>query len=305
MRLSERIFLLLLLAVGVLLFYGLFLFWAPQNRKPTPFIETIDPADFDDELPTRQTNLSTLRDYNYSGSFGGSSQEINSGTGNRVSLTEKAQELMNRGERISLSNEQRKTDIAEELIRLGFNDRDLIKLQTQACDDHDYRKSRTQIKGLLAMKKYESALSLIQENLDDTAEDNYLLRAEMLQYAAEIALMSGNLTEFERYAKEYFQNTEQVLNVYRNSSLNATHESREKIYQLSRELDGAKSGNFFKFLQSIQQKQISPREIIISAKANAAQNRHQADFEISHRDIEKSVGSVESMFQEWSHQELR
>jgi hypothetical protein len=292
--------------VGFLLLYGLSIFWTPpQRHSPGPLIKNLDPEEFTDEPRSRIAPLSSMMQPRGMSGLSSSFQEMDDGSGKNITLTEKAKELMNRGERISLSNEQRKNAVAEELTRLGFNDRELINLHTKACDDSDYRRAKIDIKRLLNMKNYRDALELLQETIDNTADDNYLLRSEMLQQAVEIALMSGNLAEFERYTKEYFKTTEQVLAVYKNSKLNNSHESREKIYQLSRELESAKSGRFFQFLQSIQKNHISPREIIIAAKTNAAQNRSNSPFTISNQDIEKAVSSGEGLFQEWTNQGLR
>jgi hypothetical protein len=304
---TERFFLFVLFLVGGVFLYILTLFHSPTEISVAPpeepeLIMDNSPAPIPilPKKPQFRFSSSGFKS-NPSSSLGFSGQSDGYFYDRREDYrgfnTDQKQIIMS-GDSPFLDKASQKQNLREQLYSQGFRNIDFINMQQDALDNEEARAAIKQANNYVKSGNLDYAVELLERQLNNTPDSNYMVRSELLQEITQICLMSGNLANFRTYSQKYYQNYSMVIDIMKRSHLMQYPQAREKLYRLEQELNTANSGQFFHFLQGIQRGQISPTEIMVATKSNTLLHRQDSPFTVTTNDINKVAKTGTQLFKQ-------
>ncbi len=299
---TERIFVLVMFLTGGVVFYILSLFSVGNGGREKNEPALLLPSDDMELARSSQVKLpssytSSIYYQNPSGS--GQSPQIKpfeSPLGSFPSLNEDNGPTQEPYTPV-ISTKARQSSMLKRLQEAGFgpNER-FTTLLLNSLDRSDWLKEKSTYRKLLKNEEHLKAMELAVKIREASDEDNLLFRLEMTGNALEAALAGGRTDLATRLIQEHTTLMEAVVEAMEESSLTRFHKGRDQINQMKDTIRRTKSGSIYDFFQAMQTGAISTTEILAAAKANARMHVHEADFEISSRDIEDAASQGEKLF---------
>lgn len=269
MNSTERLFIIILILTGLIFFYILSIFFQPLKKEPTgpPLMDGIViEEEYEDSEPEKSP-----RYYSTPSPAGISSYSelpaYNSRSESDPELARVAASLeIPPTARIKISLEERQKLLRESLIDRGYSNPYFLKYMEYGLDNQIYLDAKPEIEKMLKEERFGEALRRLIRVLDATEMENLQVRSFVLEKILEVALMGGDLRNFELFSAQYYDVIAQTLDVFKNSRLMDFHAARDKVYELSKAVDIGRSGGILQFLGAIKSGQISPLEIVTGLK---------------------------------------
>ncbi|MCJ8344850.1 hypothetical protein MJH12_04865 [bacterium] len=306
MQKTERVFIFVIVLVGFLFLYILSIFVDMDGRGSqydAPVIQEIEDSDFDlddEDLDlSADAKRSRLKKLTYAPSSYTSESYIESDIQDVVPRARSSAlqtSILDQIKVSEISLSQQEALLSKDLARKGYSNPSFLNMQMAALNKQPYKRHRYKIKQMEIKGQFKRALTLIDSLLKETSEENYLLLGEIYQKAYELALQSGSISLIDKYSKLYLKNTGTTLKIFQDSKFSESHKGRETIYQMTQQLNKAKSGNIATLFAAIGSKEIQSLGLLSSLKASTKLNADNSPFSISNDDISKATEHSRNIF---------
>lgn len=307
MQKTERLFLIVIILVGTILFYILFLFFDPQGtieaHSEDPIVPEVSEMDvieedvFDNQ---KQFEISTFRRIEGAGGSAPPSFSSMEEESKKKEESPLAQRLRALGPALKVPLSVRQDMLRQTLIRRGYSSERFLQMQALAMEDQEYRSKQFLIRKLVDEGRTKDAIELLEEILEGIDEENIQHRAQVLEKLLEISLMAGDMETIDRSSKEYFLTLEKVVDVMKDTQVMRFHEAREKIYQLEKAIASGRRGSLMVFLHAMREGQLSPTELTTGMKIAAKNQSSEGPFVTSNKDIAAAEKSAYSFFKTYT-----
>ena len=299
---SEKVFLAILMATGLVFFYILSLFFQVPKAAPGPpdtmaGIEELDECEDSDGKKKKYSFTRTQR-LKPLGRDQGSFDEDSFRPRQKTPQAPISQRIKGSRSRIQMPLEQRQKQLRENLLGRGYSSPRFLRYQVLGLDNNVYKEAKATVSRLIEQGQFKDALDQLDGILYEVDAENLQVRSGVLEKAIEVSLMSGDLQAFERYSSEYHQVLDETLDIFRTSRLMDFHASRERIYELQKAIQTGKKGSMLQFLRALKSGKATPLEIVTGLKVVTRMGNNSSDskLKVSDRDLNEATDNAMSLF---------
>lgn len=307
MQNSERVLISLIIIVGSLLMYILFIFFDPGGRlnsnsaDPPPVITNLDDLEDDeshkDSFQFSRSSGFTLRDLgNPTPVFQDNQRPSSLNLSGEESIEQK---LLDSKAAYQIPLSTRQDHLRSTLLSKGFTNEKFIQLMLQGSDDDAYLDAGVESDHFLEQGNVEKAIQIYEDLWLKTEENNHQIKSEIARKIIQLSMMIGNMSKIKEYSKKYFLELESIVSIYKETKIMKSSFGRETIYNMEQAIKTGKSGSIINFLQLIKAGQVNPRELITGLKV-AATNSDPNGYQMSNADILEAEKNTENIFKNYT-----
>jgi len=311
MQNTERLFIIILILVGLLFLYILSIFFAPGDHFSKNQVEPIYVQDqiYDSEdEDTESIDESRIPEFERA-SLGGSLNQIDSNESRSLSnlrFLKDSDNLLKFEKNLQKSSpaaivplSTRQSRLRASLIERGYENEKFLQFMMSAMDDDALLDVEDKANKLIEKNQFNQAIKIYEEAYDEADEENLQVKATILEKIIEIGLTSGNIQIVNKYSKRYFDELQAIVNIYKKTQIMKFAKGRDKIYNLEQAIKAGKSGSIIVFMQALKSGQLKPREIVTGLKA-AARIESNNGYKMSNRDIAAAEKTSYEIFNNYS-----
>tara|TARA_Y100000589_G_scaffold279072_1_gene274871 strand:- start:2664 stop:3602 length:939 start_codon:yes stop_codon:yes gene_type:complete len=311
MQNTERLFIILLIVVGLLFLYILSIFFSPgehllkQPIEPILIEDEIDNSEDDEDNYEQDSKTVQFSRMSRSSNLNsGDSDEIRSRRNvtsfrNISDLKKYERELQKSKPAAIIPLSTRQNRLRASLIERGYENEEFLQFMMLALDDDSLLDAETKANHFLELNQFEKAIEIYEEAYEESDEENRQIKASIAEKIIEIGLMSGNIKIVSKYSNKYFDELQAILDIYKKSQIMKFSKGRDKIYSLEQALKAGKSGSIIVFMQALKSGQLKPREIVTGLKA-AARMDSKNGYKMSNADIAAAEKTSYQIFSNYS-----
>ena len=311
MQNTERLFIILLIVVGLLFLYILSIFFSPGEHL---LKQPIEPILIEDEIDSSEDDEDNYEQSSQTIQFGRMSRptDLNSGDSdemrsrrnitsfrNTSDLKKYERELQKYKPAAIIPLSTRQNRLRASLTERGYENEEFLQFMMLAMDDDSLLDAETKANHFLELNQFEKAIEIYEEAYEESDEENRQIKASIAEKIIEIGLMSGNIKIVSKYSNKYFDELQAIVDIYKKSQIMKFSKGRDKIYGLEQALKAGKSGSIIVFMQALKSGQLKPREIVTGLKA-AARMDNKNGYKMSNTDIAAAEKTSYQIFNNYS-----
>jgi hypothetical protein len=203
-------------------------------------------------------------------------------------------ELLYAGEAPQVDKSRSVADRLEQLKRLGIGNDPLASLMTQ--DNRHLSQDIQKINDLMDLEDYQAAQSLIQEKIYQTDRQNLSALALLQKKSVQVAARTGDIEGFQENSQLLIEIYEQMLSLYRNSSMSNYHLAREQMQMIEKDIQMLRSGTITHFLTQIKTGEVNITEMSVTMRTGMQIQSANSENPYSSQEIQQSGQLLEQMF---------
>ena len=311
MQNTERLLILILTLVGLLFLYILSIFFAPGDHlskhqvEPIYVQDGIDDSEDEDLESMDEPSIPQFERANIGGSLNRIDSDGLGSISNFRSL--KGQDNLLKFEKMlqrskpaaSLALSTRQNRLRATLVDRGYENEKFLQFMMSAMDDDALLNAEDSANKLIEQNQFNQAIKIYEEAYEETDEENLQIKATILEKIIEIGLTSGNIQVVNKYSKQYFNDLQAIVNIYKKTQIMKFAKGRDKIYNLEQAIKAGKSGSIIVFMQTLKSGQLKPREIVTGLKA-ASRMQSSNGYKMSNSDIAAAEKTSYQIFNNYS-----
>ena len=309
MQSSERLFILILVIVGLVFLYIMSIFFAPQDHLSQQKVEPLyvqDQIDDSDEIELNEESRTPLfAGPNIGGNLNFNEPDdrdpilIRNSFRDPNSLSRYETNLQKGQPAAIVPLSTRQSRLRATLVQRGYENEKFLQFMMLALNDDLLLDAEQEANNRIEKNEFSEAISIYEDTYEEIDEENLQVRSALLEKIIEIGLISGNIQIVSKYSKEYFKNLQTIVDIYKKTQIMKFSKGRDKIYNLEQAIKAGESGSIIVFMQALKSGELKPREIVTGLKA-AAHMQNKDGYKMSNSEIKAAEKNSYQIFSNYS-----
>ena len=312
MQNTERIFILILIAVGLLFLYVLSIFFSPgehlikQPVEPILVLDEIDDSEDDEFDPREGSQITQFEQINLTSQLNDDDLSFQNPSENNRTPLRYPQDLVKFEKKLQESAPAaiiplatRQNRLRASLTARGYENEEFLQLMMLSLNNDSLLDAETEANKFLDINQFEKAIEIFEEAYEEIDEENRQTKTAIAEKIIEIGLISGNIKIVNKYSQKYFDELQAIVDIYKKSKVMNYSTGRDKIYDLEQAIKAGKSGSIIVFMQALKSGQLQPREIVTGLKAAARMDKKNG-YKMSNADIAAAEKTSYQIFSNYS-----
>ena len=309
MQNTERLFIFILIIVGLLFLYILSIFFAPGDHLSGKKIEPVyvrDGIDDSEDVELEEESQIPLFDRSNRGTTlnlvdSDATTSISNPTSFRdpKNLIKFERDLQKSKPAAIIPLSTRQSRLRATLLERGYENEKFLQFMMLGMDEDPLLDAEDEANKMIEQNQFARAISIYEELYEETDEENLQIKAAITEKIIEIGLTSGNIQIVNKYSSVYFNDLQAIVDIYKKTQIMKFSKGRDKIYNLEEAIKAGRSGSIIVFMQALKSGQLKPREIVTELKA-AARMQNKNGYKMSNSDIAAAEKTSYEIFNNYS-----